>query len=84
VVEACAVGIHHESRGEQIKAFVVLQENARVTEKEIIDFCKTRLAVYKLPTQVEFRESLPKTNVGKVLRKDLRKEELERISTPNK
>ncbi len=84
VVEACAVGIPHESRGEQIKAFVVLQENARVTEKEIIDFCKTRLAVYKLPTQVEFRESLPKTNVGKVLRKDLRKEELERISTPNR
>ncbi len=84
VVEACAVGIPHDSRGEQIKAFVVLKQDARVTKKEIIDFCKTRLAVYKLPTQVEFRDSLPKTNVGKVLRKDLRQEELEGLSTPNR
>ncbi|MBI9089609.1 MAG: long-chain fatty acid--CoA ligase [Desulfobacterium sp.] len=84
VVEACAVGIPHEIRGEQIKAFVVLKQDAQATKKEIIDFCKTRLAVYKLPTQVEFRDSLPKTNVGKVLRKDLRQEELERLSTPNK
>ncbi len=75
VLEACSIGVPHEARGEQIKVFVVLAEGEAATEKEIIDYCKTKLATYKLPTMVEFMEELPKTNVGKVLRKDLRKME---------
>ncbi|MCG8686768.1 MAG: long-chain fatty acid--CoA ligase [Desulfobacterales bacterium] len=72
VMEACAVGIPHPTRGEQIKAFVVLAQGQTTTEKELIDYCAQKLAKYKLPTSVEFIDELPKTNVGKVLRKDLR------------
>jgi long-chain acyl-CoA synthetase len=75
VLEACAIGIPHPTRGEQVKAFVVLKPGASATEKELIDFCATRLAKYKLPTIIEFRESLPKSTVGKILRKTLRQEE---------
>ena len=72
VMEACAVGIPHPTRGEQIKAFVVPAPGQAPTEKELIAYCGEKLAKYKLPTQIEFIEELPKTNVGKVLRKDLR------------
>ncbi len=72
ILEACAIGIPHEKRGEAIKVFVVLKENESATEGEIIDYCATKLAKYKLPSEVEFIKELPKTNVGKVLRKDLR------------
>ena len=76
VVEACAIGIPHPSRGEQIKAFVVLVPGQTATPQEMIDYCLGKLATYKLPTQIEFIDELPKTNVGKVLRKDLRAKEL--------
>ncbi len=76
VVEACAIGIPHPSRGEQVKAFVVLAQGQTATPEEMIDYCKGKLATYKLPTQIEFIDELPKTNVGKVLRKDLRAKEL--------
>jgi len=76
VQEACAIGIPHPSRGEQIKAFVVLVPGQTATSEEMIDYCAEKLATYKLPTQIEFIEELPKTNVGKVLRKDLRAREL--------
>ncbi|MBU3954043.1 MAG: long-chain fatty acid--CoA ligase [Proteobacteria bacterium] len=76
VQEACAIGIPHPSRGEQVKAFVVLVPGQTATCEEIIAYCSGKLAKYKLPTQVEFIEELPKTNVGKVLRKDLRAREL--------
>ncbi|MCG8618168.1 MAG: long-chain fatty acid--CoA ligase, partial [Desulfobacterales bacterium] len=72
VMEACAIGIPHPTRGEQIKAFVVLAEGQTATPEELIDYCTDKLARYKLPTQIEFIDELPKTNVGKVLRKDLR------------
>jgi long-chain acyl-CoA synthetase len=75
IVEACAVGIPHPKRGESIKAFVVLKQGQTMTEKEVIDYCAERLARYKLPVAVEFREELPKSNVGKILRKDLRKQQ---------
>jgi long-chain acyl-CoA synthetase len=77
IVEACAVGIPHPKRGESIKAFVVLKQGQTLTEKEVIDYCAERLARYKLPVAVEFREELPKSNVGKILRKDLRKQQEE-------
>lgn len=73
VQEACAVGVPHATRGEQIKAFVVLKEGETADQGEILEYCKTKLATYKLPTAVTFMDELPKTNVGKVLRKELRK-----------
>jgi long-chain acyl-CoA synthetase len=72
VKEACAVGIPHPTRGEAIKAFVALKEGESATGQELIDFCKGKIAVYKLPTEIEFRDELPKSAVGKILRKDLR------------
>ncbi len=78
VLEACCIGIPHEKRGETIKAFVVLKEGQKMTDREVIDYCKTKLATYKLPTVIEFAQELPKSNVGKILRKDLRKLEEEK------
>jgi len=78
VQEACAIGIPHSSRGEQIKVYVVLKEGETATQEELIGYCKTKLAAFKLPTQIEFRKELPKTIVGKVLRKTLRAEEMEK------
>jgi len=75
ILEACAVGIPHPKRGESIKAFVVLKQGQTMTEQEVIDYCAERLARYKLPVAVEFRDELPKSNVGKILRKDLRKQQ---------
>ncbi|UCD86689.1 MAG: long-chain fatty acid--CoA ligase [Desulfobacterales bacterium] len=78
VKEACAIGIPHPTRGEAIKAFVVLKEGETATAEEMIEFCRGKLAVYKLPTEIEFRAELPKTNVGKILRKALRAERMEK------
>ncbi len=78
VQEACAIGIPDSKRGECIKVFIVLKEGETSTTEEMIDFAKKRLAVYKLPMEVEFRTELPKTSVGKILRKELRAEELEK------
>ena len=75
IVEACCIGIPHPKRGEAVKAFVILKEGQKLTEKEVIDYCATKLAKYKLPVEVEFRQELPKSNVGKILRKDLRAEQ---------
>jgi len=77
VQEACAIGIPDPKRGENIKLFVVLREGEKTTVEELIEFAKSKLAVYKLPTEIEFRKELPKTNVGKILRKALRAEELQ-------
>ena len=78
VMEACSIGVPDPKRGENIKVFVVLKEGETATEEEMIEFCKSRLAKYKLPTEIEFRAELPKSNVGKILRKELRAEELEK------
>ncbi|MBU1340069.1 MAG: long-chain fatty acid--CoA ligase [Proteobacteria bacterium] len=80
VQEACAIGVPHPTRGEQIKAFIVLVKGEQATGEEMIDYCKPKLAAYKLPTQIEFIDELPKTNVGKVLRKDLRAMEIKKRS----
>jgi long-chain acyl-CoA synthetase len=80
ILEAAAIGIPHETRGEAIKVFAVLKENQKATPEELIEYCQGKLAKYKLPTEVEFREELPKTNVGKILKKDLRKDELAKQS----
>ena len=76
VAEACSIGVPHPSRGESVKVFVVLKDGDTATPDEIINFCKDKLAKYKWPDEVEFRTSLPKSTVGKILRKDLRAEEM--------
>ena len=78
VQEACAIGIPDAKRGECIKVFIVLKEGEASNQEEMIAFARKSLAVYKLPTEVEFRSELPKTHVGKILRKELRAEELEK------
>jgi long-chain acyl-CoA synthetase len=75
VQEAVVAGIPDPYRGETVKAFVVPKEGAAPTAEELISFCKLRLAVFKVPTQVEFRTELPKSMVGKVLRRVLVEEE---------
>ena len=78
VQEACAIGIPDVKRGESVKVFIVLKKGQTATAEEMIEFAKDNLATYKLPTEIEFRDDLPKTNVGKILRKELRAEELKK------
>jgi long-chain acyl-CoA synthetase len=78
VLDAVTIGIPDPYRGETVKAFVVLKSGEWASEEEIIRFCKERLAAYKVPKSIEFRESLPKSMVGKVFRKELRMESLRR------
>lgn len=73
VKEAAVAGIPDPYRGESIKAFVVLKGGATATEQELIAFCGEHLARYKVPASVEFRSELPKTTVGKILRRELAK-----------
>jgi len=75
VKEAAAIGVPDKYRGETVKVFIVLKEGEEATAEEIIDFCRDKLAKYKVPKLVEFREELPKTIVGKVLRRVLVEEE---------
>lgn len=75
VAEAVAIGLPDDYYGEVIKAYVVLHEGESATEEEIIEFCKQKLAKYKVPRKVEFRDELPKSAIGKVLRRSLHEEE---------
>ncbi len=75
VQEAVSVGIADKYRGETVKAYIVLKPGETATAEEIINFCREKLAAYKVPKLVEFRTSLPKSAIGKVLRKVLREEE---------
>ncbi len=79
VLETCTIGIPDPKRGESVKSFVVLKPGKSVTEKELIDHLKDCLAAYKVPRMVEFREELPKSSMMKLLRRELRDEELERL-----
>ncbi|MEE4609389.1 MAG: long-chain fatty acid--CoA ligase, partial [Desulfobacteraceae bacterium] len=73
VAEAVTIGVSHPYRGEEPKGFVVLvpDQRGKVTEEEIIAFCKANMAAYKYPRRIEFVESLPKSGAGKVLRRAL-------------
>ncbi|MBO2637383.1 long-chain-fatty-acid--CoA ligase FadD [Shewanella algae] len=73
VVEVAAVGVPHEVSGELVKIFVVAKDKS-LTEKELIKHCRHHLTGYKVPKLVEFKDELPKTNVGKILRRELRDE----------
>ena len=80
VKDAVVVGLPHEEyMGEKIKAFIVLKEGQTATAEEIIEFCKAELSKFKVPKEIEFRDQLPKTLVGKVLRRVLRDEERNKL-----
>lgn len=71
--EAAVIGVPDSYRGETVKAFVVLKDGEKTTPEEIIAFCRERMAAYKVPREVVFRDSLPRSGVGKYLRRELRK-----------
>jgi len=73
VLEAAAVGVPDEKSGEVVKLFIV-RSDPTVTENDVLNYCRDKLTGYKVPKQIEFREDLPKTNVGKILRRALRDE----------
>ena len=79
VKDAVVVGLPHEAfMGEKIKAYIVLKEGETATAEEIIGFCREQLSKFKVPKEIEFRDQLPKTLVGKVLRRVLRDEEMKK------
>ncbi len=80
VKEAVVAGVPDPYRGETVKAYVVLKEGETATEQEIIEFCRANLAKYKVPTAVDFRKELPKTLVGKMLRRVLVEEEKKKLA----
>ena len=81
LIGACVVGVPDPKVGERIKAIVVLKEDVRgVSGSELTKWCKERLAPYKIPQYIEFRDMLPKSKVGKLLRREVRDEERRRIS----
>jgi long-chain acyl-CoA synthetase len=85
VIGACVVGIPDPNVGERIKAIVVLKEDARgISGTELTTWCRERLASYKVPSYVEFRDMLPKSKVGKLLRREVRDDERRRISEAKK
>jgi long-chain acyl-CoA synthetase len=72
IAEVAVIGVEHPTHGEEVKAVVVLKAGLRATPEEIIDHCRAHLAAYKYPRVVEFREELPKTATGKILKRELR------------
>ena len=73
VLECACIGVPDSHSGEAIKLFVV-RRNPALTAEQLMEFCKTQFTAYKKPKFIEFREELPKTNVGKILRRELRDE----------
>ena len=74
--DACVIGIPDRYRGETVKAFVVVKEGAELSADDVVEHCTQRLTAYKIPRHIEFRDALPQSDVGKVLRRMLREEEL--------
>ncbi len=79
VADAAVIGVAHKTRGEIVKAYIVPKPGQELDKKEIIAFCRQKLANYKVPKKIEIREELPKTVIGKILKKDLRKEIGEKV-----
>ena len=83
VLEVGVAGVLDARRGETVKAWVVLKPGETASEDEIRDYCKKNMAAFKVPTEVEFKTELPKTTVGKVLRRELVREHMEKLTTKN-
>jgi len=81
VLEAAAIGVPHPIKGEEVKAFVVLKPGQTATADELIAFCREQLAPFKVPKAVELRDTLPKTLIGKVLRRQLAEEDKRKRAT---
>ena len=75
ILEAATIGVPDPKRGESIKSFVVLKPGEHATAEQIIAYCRSELAAYKVPRIVEFRDALPKSGILKILRMTLREEE---------
>ncbi|MCJ7685015.1 MAG: AMP-binding protein, partial [Desulfobacteraceae bacterium] len=76
IIASCVVGVADPRVGERIKAFVVLKEDIKgITGYDLIKWCRSRLVSYKIPQYIEFRDMLPKSKVGKLLRREIRSEE---------
>jgi long-chain acyl-CoA synthetase len=82
VAEVGVAGIPDSLRGEAVKAWMVLREGQQISGAEIRAYCRERLAAYKIPKRVEFRNSLPKTHIGKVLRRELAREHVSGRGSP--
>jgi long-chain acyl-CoA synthetase len=81
VVAASVVGVPDSIAGEQVKAFVILKQGIRgVTSYDLIKHCRERLLPYEAPDYIEFRDMLPKSKVGKLLRREIRDEELRKVT----
>ncbi|RBW68173.1 AMP-binding protein [Bacillus taeanensis] len=72
VKEAAVIGVSDEYRGETVKAFIVKKEGKEVTDEELDAFCRTKLAAYKVPKLYEYRDEMPKTMIGKILKRELK------------
>lgn len=82
VVAACVVGVPDETVGERVKAFVVLKQDIReISSYELTRWCRERLASDKVPHYIEFRDMLPKSKVGKILRREMRAEEQRKLTS---
>ncbi len=84
VLEAATIGVPDERRGETVKSFVVLKESHTATAEELIEYSRKELAAYKIPRQIEFRDELPKSTVLKILRRELRDQELVKLKAKAK
>ncbi len=73
ILEACAIGVSDAYRGETVKAYIVLKPEQTLSEKEVIDYCRENLAAYKAPRAIVFVDELPKTAVGKILRREIKR-----------
>ena len=81
VLEAATIGLPDQKRGETVKSFVVLKPGHAATAEELAQYCRQELAAYKVPRQIEFRADLPKSSVLKVLRRELREQELAKLAS---
>ncbi|MFN3631063.1 MAG: AMP-binding enzyme, partial [Casimicrobiaceae bacterium] len=79
VLECAVIGVPDEKSGEAVKVFIVRKDPA-LTAAQVMAHCREQLTGYKLPKHIEFRNELPKTNVGKILRRELRDQELKRLA----
>jgi long-chain acyl-CoA synthetase len=82
ILEACCIGVPDAYRGETVKAFIVVKEGESLGEEEVIQYCRDKLAPYKVPKLVEFIGELPKSAVGKILRRKLKDMEIEKAAPP--